>query len=114
MKVSIYKKSLPMLGSILTCGDNCLSISMDTKKTEAISKTPVPPTVARIKSFLGDCARTHISSFSHISEPLIRLTWKNVPFLWMEKCDTAFQILKQKMVSAATSILFDPAFPILL
>ncbi len=94
-----------MLGLILTAkGQDRLKIMIDPKKMEAIEKFPVPTTVTRIKSFLGACQRTHVSSFPHVAEPLIHLTRKGIPFNWTVDFQDAFTILKA----------FDPTFLILL
>ncbi|MCP4341705.1 MAG: hypothetical protein GY799_23190 [Desulfobulbaceae bacterium] len=104
-----------MLGSILTArGSAGLQISIDPKKTEAISKFPVPTNVTGVKSFLGACQHTHVSSFSHVAEPLTNLMRKGVPFDWIDNCQTAFDCLKAKIVHAIELTPFDPTFPILL
>ncbi len=104
-----------MLGSILTAkGHNRLEIMIDLKKMEAIEKFPVPTSVTGIKSFLGACQRTHISSFEHVAKPLIHLTWKGIPFEWMEDCQDTFTVLKAKIVNAIELTPFDPTFLILL
>ncbi len=104
-----------MLGSILHArGSAGLQIQIDPKKTEAISKFPVLTNVTRVKSFLGACQCTHVSSFSHVAEPLTNLTRKNVPFDWMRECQDAFDILKAKIINAIELMPFDLTFPILL
>ncbi|MCP4337402.1 MAG: DDE-type integrase/transposase/recombinase [Desulfobulbaceae bacterium] len=114
-KILICKTTLPMLGSILHAkGRAGLEISIDPKKTEAISKFPVPTSVTGIKSFLGACQRTHVSSFAHVAEPLTHLTRKGIPFEWTQDCQSAFKVLKAKIVNAIELTLFDPTFPILL
>ncbi len=115
-KVEICQKSLPMLGSILSVGPKGLTISVDPKKTEAIVKTPTPTTVTEVKSFLGACQypHSHVSSFAQIAEPLNELTRKGIPFIWTEDCESAFQILKAKIINAAVLTPFDPTHPILL
>jgi transposase InsO family protein len=113
-KILISKTSLPMLGSILSCGSSGLTISVDPKRTEALNKMKTPTTITHVRSFLGACERTHISSFSHIAEPLIRLTRKNVPFEWTDDCEAAFECLKTKMSHAIDLTPFDPSYPIVL
>ncbi len=44
--------------------------------------------------------RRFISGFSDIATPLNRLTQKDVPFVWDKKCETAFQTLKEQLVSS--------------
>ncbi|MCP4336259.1 MAG: hypothetical protein GY679_00190, partial [Mycoplasma sp.] len=114
-KVLICKTTLPMLGSILHArGPAGLQISIDPKKTEAISKFPVPTNMTGVKSFLGACQRMHVSSFSHVAEPMTNLTRKGVPFDWTAECQTAFDVLKAKIVNAIELMPFDPTFLILL
>ncbi|MCP4364136.1 MAG: hypothetical protein GY800_02430, partial [Planctomycetes bacterium] len=91
-----------------------MQISIDPKKTEAISKFPVPTNVTGVKSFLGACQRTHVSSFSHVADPLTNLMRKGVPFDWTDDCQTAFDCLKAKIVNAIELMPFDPTFPNLL
>ncbi len=55
---------------------------------------------------------THISSFSHVAEPLTNLTRKQEN--WTRECQDAFNILKAKIVNATELTPFDPTFPILL
>ncbi|MCP4344763.1 MAG: hypothetical protein GY795_04460 [Desulfobacterales bacterium] len=114
-KVLICKTTLPMLGSILHArGSAGLQISINPKKTEAISKFPVPMNVTGVKSFLGACQHTHVSSFSHVAEPLTNLMRKGVPFDWMDDCQSAFDVLKAKIIHAIELMPFDQTFPILL
>ncbi len=44
--------------------------------------------------------RRLISGFSDIATPLNRLTQKDVPFVWDKNCETAFQTLKEQLVSS--------------
>ncbi len=104
-----------MLRSILhTRGPTGLEITIDPKKTEVIAKFPVPTTVTGVKSFLGACQRTHISSFAHVAEPLMNLTCKGVPFDWTQACQDAFDVLKAKIINAIEFTPFDPTYLILL
>ncbi len=104
-----------MLGSILHAkGQSGLKITIDPKKTEVIAKFPVPTTITRIKSFLGACHRTHVSSFMHVAKPLTHLTRKGIPFNWTQDCQDAFEVLKAKIVNAIELTPFDLTFPILL
>ena len=38
--------------------------------------------------------------FSKLAVPLTKLTQKDVPFQWNGECESSFQILKQRLVSA--------------
>ncbi len=103
-----------MLGSILMVTHDGIKIWIDPKKTEAIAKTPIPTMVTHVRSCLGACECTHIPRFATVSEPLTNLTWKNVPFVWSEDCQSAFDMLKSSMIHAASLVPFDPEIPVLL
>ncbi|KAA0067363.1 pol protein [Cucumis melo var. makuwa] len=55
-------------------------------------------------SFLGHVVssyyRRFVEDFSRIASPLIQLTRKGTPFVWSPACESSFQELKQKLVSA--------------
>ncbi|GJZ74898.1 putative reverse transcriptase domain-containing protein [Tanacetum coccineum] len=63
-------------------------------------KTPESPT--EIRSFLGLAGyyRRFIENFSKIAKPLTLLTQKNKAYVWGDKQDEAFQILKEKLFNA--------------
>ena len=58
-----------------------------------------PTTVRQVRSFIGMCSyyRRFIPNFSAIAEPLIALTRKHVRFSWTEKCQTAFDFIKNSL-----------------
>lgn len=45
--------------------------------------------------------RRFVQGFSSISALLNKLTRKNVPFVWNEKCEASFEELKGRLTSAA-------------
>ena len=55
-----------------------------------------------VQSYLGLCSyyRQYIENFSHVAAPLTTLTKKNVKFVWDESCQTAYELLKEKLCSA--------------
>ncbi|KAA0061793.1 ty3-gypsy retrotransposon protein [Cucumis melo var. makuwa] len=63
---------------------------------------PRPSTVSEIRSFLGLAGyyRRFVEDFSRIASPLTQLTRKGTPFVWNPTCESSFQELKQKLVSA--------------
>lgn len=65
------------------------SIRMDPKKIEAIKNWTEPKEVKVIRVLLGFAKlyRRFIPGFSHLSAPLIRLTKKDVTFLFDEVQD---------------------------
>ncbi|KAL0561751.1 hypothetical protein IC582_002192 [Cucumis melo] len=77
-------------------------VSVDPVKIEAITSWPRPSTISEIRSFLGlvDYYRRFVEDFSRIASPWTQLTRKGTPFVWSPACESSFQELKQKLVSA--------------
>ena len=74
----------------------------DPDKTRSVVEYPAPKTAKQVLRFLGMSSwyRKWIPEYSTIADPLINLTRKSVKFLWDEKCQQAFDTLKQKLISA--------------
>ncbi len=69
-----------MLGSILMVTSDRIQISINPKKTEAITKTLLPMMVTHVRFFLGACECTHIPRFATASEPYYKSHLKERPF----------------------------------
>jgi hypothetical protein len=76
-------------------------IGISPKKVEAIRNKKLPTTRKGIRRFLGimNYHRKFIQGYSAIARPLHDLT-KDVKFEWSEKCDEAFNRLKEALVMA--------------
>ncbi|GBG87996.1 hypothetical protein CBR_g46367 [Chara braunii] len=79
-------------------------------KVEVIRNWPQPANVRELRSFLGLASyyRKFVPRFSVIAHPLSRLTSKNVAYVWCEKCETAFEALKEALVSHHVLRIADP------
>ncbi|GBG59767.1 hypothetical protein CBR_g54870 [Chara braunii] len=79
-------------------------------KGEVIRKWPQLANVSELRSFLGLASyyRKFVPKFYVIAHPLSRLTSKNVAYAWCEKCETAFQALKEALVSRFVLSIADP------
>ncbi|KAL4291396.1 hypothetical protein GQ457_14G014230 [Hibiscus cannabinus] len=77
-------------------------MEVDKAKIEVISKLPPPTTVKGIRSFLGHAGfyQRLIKDFSKITKPLCSLLEQGRQFAFNEDCTRAFNLLKQKFVSA--------------
>ncbi|GJX87928.1 putative reverse transcriptase domain-containing protein [Tanacetum coccineum] len=77
-------------------------IHVDPAKIESIKDWASPKTPTEIRQFLGLAGyyRRFIEGFSKIAKPMTKLTQKKVKFVWGDKQEAAFQLLKQKLCSA--------------
>ncbi|KAL4281009.1 hypothetical protein GQ457_03G013030 [Hibiscus cannabinus] len=77
-------------------------MEVDKAKIEVISKLPPPATVKGIRSFLGHAGfyQRFIGDFSKITKPLCSLLEQGRPFEFNDDCTKAFNLLKQKLVTA--------------
>ena len=76
-------------------------IQPNPEKTQVVRNFPRPRSVKDIRAFLGLASyyRRFVQNFSSIAAPLTRLTRKNIPFLWDVACETAFQRLKDALIT---------------
>ncbi|GJU97805.1 putative reverse transcriptase domain-containing protein [Tanacetum coccineum] len=84
-------------------------IHVDPSKVESVKNWKTPESSTEIHSFLGLAGyyRRFIENFSKIAKPLTLLTQKNKTYVWGDKQDEAFQILKEKLCNAPVLALPD-------
>ena len=84
-------------------------IAVDTKKVEAVSSFPVPKDIKLLRSFLGLVSyyRWFILGSSKIANPLFALTRKDVPYVWSNGCQQAFDELKDRLTKALVLVYLD-------
>ncbi|GKF74443.1 putative reverse transcriptase domain-containing protein, partial [Tanacetum coccineum] len=77
-------------------------IHVDPSKIESIRDWTSPKSPTEIRQFLGLAGyyRRFIEGFLKIAKPMTKLTQKKVKFVWGDKQEAAFQLLKQKLCSA--------------
>jgi len=82
---------------------------MDPVKLKAIPDWPLPQMVKDIQKFLGFCNFYHqfVKDYSHIARPLFNLTKKETPWNWTTECNTAFETLRQTMITSLVLMLPD-------
>ena len=71
-------------------------IKVDPSKVEAVRDWPRPRNASKVRSFLGleGYYRWFVEGFSKIAAPMTELTWKNLKFIWSDKCKDSFKELK--------------------
>ncbi|KAL4011838.1 hypothetical protein IC575_028902 [Cucumis melo] len=97
-KCEFWLKKVTFLGHVVSSE----GVSVDPTKIEAVTSWPRLSIVNEIRSFLGLAGyyRRFVEDFSRIASPLTQLTRKGTPFVWSPTCESSFQELKQKLVSA--------------
>ncbi|KAJ9561776.1 hypothetical protein OSB04_006936 [Centaurea solstitialis] len=97
-KCEFWIREVHFLGHVV----NRDGIHVDPAKIEAIKKWEAPKTPTEIRQFLGLAGyyRRFIANFSKIAQPLTALTQKDKKFIWGEKQEEAFQVLKHKLCNA--------------
>ncbi|GJX80243.1 putative reverse transcriptase domain-containing protein [Tanacetum coccineum] len=77
-------------------------IHVDPAKIESIKDWTSPKTPMEIRQFLGLAGyyRRFINRFLKIAKPMTKLTQKKLKFVWGDKQEAAFKLLKQKLCNA--------------
>ncbi|GJT19816.1 putative reverse transcriptase domain-containing protein [Tanacetum coccineum] len=104
-KCEFWLKEVQFLGYVV----NRDGIHVDPSKVESVKNWKTPESSTEIHSFLGLAGyyQRFIENFSKIAKPLTLLTQKNKAYVWGDKQDEAFQILKEKLCNAPVLALPD-------
>ncbi|KAK3106184.1 hypothetical protein FSP39_014461 [Pinctada imbricata] len=96
-KCSFARKEIKYLGHKVSA----TGISPDPEKINSVKNYPTPKSVKQIRAFLGLSGyyRKFINNYAATASPLYNLTKKNVNFTWDDKCEAAFQHLKDALTS---------------
>nr|GEV40352.1 putative reverse transcriptase domain-containing protein [Tanacetum cinerariifolium] len=88
---------------------NRVCIHVDPSKVESVKNWKTPESPTEIRSFLrlASYYRRFIENFSKIAKPLTQLTHKNKAYVWGDKQEEAFCILKDKLWNAPVLALPD-------
>ncbi|GFS49380.1 retrovirus-related Pol polyprotein from transposon 17.6 [Trichonephila clavipes] len=82
----------------------------DNQNIETIKKLQPPKNVEQLQSFLGsvNVYSKFIDSYAKIREHLNQLLKKDKQWNWTAECQTAFELLKTKLVTKPVLQLYDP------
>ena len=96
-KCKFEKEQVNYLGVIVSAK----GVSVDPGKVEAIKTWPIPKKLVEVQEFIGflNFYRRFIEGFSQVARPLHNLTKKDTKFLWDNKCQVAFDELKEWITS---------------
>ena len=72
------------------------------KLVESVQQFPTPVNLKSLRQFLGLSSYYHwfVPKFAQIARPLHDLTRKGVEFVWTAECQSAFDMLKQRLTTA--------------
>ena len=84
-------------------------LQINNAKMQSLKEWLKPTIVQQVQSFLGFVQFFHkfIKGFSGIAEPLHALAWKSTSFIWDESQGSAFEQLKQCVVTVPMLEIFD-------
>ena len=104
-KCAFAQKSVAYLGFVIFAD----GVSTDESKIQTIKDWPSPKNLKELRGILGLTGyyRKHIKNYAILSQPLTTLLKKGVPFIWTVDTETAFQVLKQALISAPVLALPD-------
>ncbi|KAL4101311.1 hypothetical protein QTP88_021331 [Uroleucon formosanum] len=97
-KCQFLRHEVVYLGHLITDA----GVKPDPTKISCVRDHPVPRNPTEIKRFLGLSGyyRRFIEKYSQIAKPMTTLLKKGQPFEWTAECQTAFETLVQKLVTA--------------
>ncbi|CAK1589486.1 unnamed protein product [Parnassius mnemosyne] len=97
-KCEFLRREVTYLGHIIT--DK--GVSPNPEKVKAVSQFPIPKSPKEIKSFLGLIGyyRRFIDNFSKLTKPLTSLLKRDTTFHWSQEQQIAFDVLKEKLITA--------------
>ena len=83
---------------------------MDPTKIKVIQEWPTPRNVIEVRSFMGLVGyyRRFIEALSQISNPITSLQKKGVKFVWNQKCEDNFRVLKEFLTCALILRIMGP------
>ncbi|GFT29424.1 transposon Tf2-6 polyprotein [Trichonephila clavipes] len=98
--------------SIYEIKEGC--ITPDNQNIETIKKLQPPKNVKQLQSFLGsvNVYNKFTDSYSKIREPLNQLLKEDKQWEWTAECQTAFELLKNKLITKPVLQLYDPKLPL--
>ncbi|XP_047373772.1 LOW QUALITY PROTEIN: uncharacterized protein LOC124959244 [Sciurus carolinensis] len=108
-KAQIYRPEVTYLGYLLREGKRWLTPA----RKETVLRIPKPQSPRQVREFLGSAGfcRLWIPGFAELAKPLYEATKDKQPFNWTTEADTAFQQIKDALLSAPALGLPDVVKP---
>ena len=111
-KSSIAVKEVDYLGHTIFHG----GFKVSPKKAAAVRNLTPPTNLKELQAVNGmfQYFRSFIKDFSKIARPLTVMLSPSVPYVWTEKCQAAFEYLKDRLCSEPILTRFRPELPCIL
>ena len=108
-KCNFFKKHIQYLGHLVS-GEGIEPLP---EKLEAVRKMPPPTTPKEVRQFLGLVGyyRKFVPKFADIARPLTNLTKLDIPYEWTNRCQEAFEFLKEMLLKEPVLKYPDPSKP---
>ncbi|XP_057840254.2 uncharacterized mitochondrial protein AtMg00860-like [Cryptomeria japonica] len=106
-KCEFFQTKIKYLGYVIS-GDG---IAVDPSKIQAILEWLAPTNASKVRSFMGLAGYywRFVQGFSRIAHPITSLQRKGKKFVWSEKCQEYFQVLKEKLASVPILAVPNPS-----
>ena len=97
-KCQLFRSQVKFLGHLISRK----GIAADPEKIRVVAEWPRPTNLTQLRSFVGLSSyyRRFIPGFADLARPLHLLTQKGQPFVWTASQESAFLVLKQRLISA--------------
>lgn len=91
-------------------------LSENKDRIKNVLNAPRPTNVSELRSFIGmiNHHSKFIPKYAEIMNPLYKLLQKGTEFIWSDKCQSAFQVLKTEICSDRILTHLNPDLPIVL
>ena len=108
-KSDFFKEELEFLGHKIGIHGICPA----DKKLSTINRIKPPTNVREMQSIIGLLGYLNffIPAYSEMIRHMTKLTWKNVPFNWDDKCQRSLQLAKEQLQSYPMMIYPDKSKP---
>ena len=108
-KCKISRKTVTFYGHVF----GAHGLRADPAKISSITEAVRPANASDVRSLLGmaQYVARFIPKFATIVSPLRELTKQDVNWCWDQRCETAYQALKDALTNTSTMTYFDPNVP---